>query len=447
MEGNLGRMQGFVGRVWGQFKAPLYRNAVYIMLSSIIGSALGFFFWVVVAHLYTKDDVGYAVTLFQTVSFMSTLGLLGLGVALIRYLPETDEKVPLVNTCLTIVGLASLVFTGVFFVLVPILAPNLRFIQWNPIYPAAIFLTAMAFSFAPILDQTGYAMRHAEVLTWRTLVFSILKIPLVVLFALFVATSGRLGVFMAMALAFGISTLLEGLWFVPRILPGFRPRPHVDLERVRPMVRFSAGNYTANSIGAAGSLLLPLLILDLLGSQGAANAAYFYIASVVAGLLYIIPGATFTSFYAEASQRGAKRAVDERMAIVLSLALMAPGIAVLWFFAQPMLVLFGDPAYATGAVGALHILVFASIPVFLNSILTTRVRVRKKTLPLIIGTVIGTSVTLVLGVFLLRTGGITGLSVAIVIGSVAPTPYYYLVARTSFEEEDLEPAEPVMDQL
>lgn len=447
MEGNLGRMQGFVGRVWGHFKAPLYRNAVYIMLSAIIGSALGFFFWIIVARLYSKEDVGYAVTLFQTVSFLSTLGLLGLGTALIRYLPETEQKVSLVNTCLTIVGLGSLVLAVVFFVFVPWLATELAFIQWNPIYPVAIFLTAMALAYAPILDETGFAMRRAEVLTWRTLIFSTLKIPFAVFFALFVATSGRLGIFMAIAIAFGISILLEALWLVPRILPGFRPRPHVDLERVRPMVRFSLGNYTANAIGSAGSLLLPLMILNVLGTQGAANAAYFYIASVVAGLLYIIPGAIFTSFYAEASQRGAKRAVDERRAIVLSLALLAPGIAVLWFFAQPMLVLFGDPAYATGAVGSLHILVFASVPVFLNSILTTRVRVRKKTLPLIIGTVIGTGVTLVLGVILLRTGGIDGLSIAYVAGSVAPTPYYYLAARNSFKGEDAEPVEPATGQL
>ena len=447
MEGNLGRMQGFVGRVWDQFKAPLYRNAVYIMLASIIGSGLGFFFWIIVARSYSKEDVGYAVTLFQTISFLAALAHLGLGTALVRYLPETEEKVPLVNTCLTIVGIVSLVLAEIFFVLVPWVAPDLAFVQQNPIYPIGLFLTAMLVSFGPILDQAGLAVRHAEVLTWRTLVFAILKIPFAVFFALFAATSGRLGVFMAIAIAFGISVILEGFWLVPRILPGYWPKPRSSVRRVRPMIRFSLGNYAAGSIGAAGSLLLPLLILNVLGAEGAANAAYFYIATVVAGLLYIIPNATFTSFYAEASQVGAKRAVDEKRAILLSLALLAPGIGLLWFFAQPMLVLFGDPAYAAGAVGSLHILVFASVPVFLNTVLTTRVRVRKKTLPLIVGTIIGTGVTLVLGVLLLKTGGIDGLSIAYVLGSLAPTPYYYFVARTSFKEEDVEPIGPATGNL
>jgi O-antigen/teichoic acid export membrane protein len=440
-------MQGFVGKVWGQVKSPLYRNAFFIMLSSVIGSGLGFFYWLVVARLYVKEDVGYAVTLFQTISFLATLGLLGLGTALVRYLPETDEKEPLVNTSLTIVGILCLLLSVAFIAGVTIWAPDLSFILQNPIYPVAILLTTLMVGFAPILDQTGFAMRRADVLTWRTLAFAILKIPLAVLFAIFAITGGRFGIFMALALAFGISILLEGLWLVPRILPGYRPRPHLGFSRLRPMIHFSLGNYAAGVIGAAGSLLLPLMILDVLGAAGAANAAYFYIATVVAGLLYIIPNATFTSFYAEASQRNANRHVDERRAILLSLALLAPAIAVLWFFAQPMLVLFGDPAYAAGAVGALHILVFASIPVFLNSILSTRVRVRKKTMPLIIGAAIGTLVTLIAGFFLLRTQGIDGLSIAYVIGNAAPTPYYYLVARKSFATEPIEPIEPSPAQL
>lgn len=161
----------------------------------------------------------------------------------------------------------------------------------------------------------------------------------------------------------------------------------------------------------------------------------------MAGLLAIIPNGVFTSFYAEASQRGARPHHDERRAILLAIGLLIPGIAAMWLLAVPLLILLGgaSESYAVNALGVLQILIFSSIPVFLNSILTTRIRVRKRSLPLIIGVTISTSVTLGLGYFLLPTMGVEGVALAVVVGSAAATPYYYVVARRSFESEPLEP--------
>jgi O-antigen/teichoic acid export membrane protein len=286
-------------------------------------------------------------------------------------------------------------------------------------------------------------MRRADVMLWRTLFYSAAKIPLVVGFAFVVLTSGRLGIFLALALSFTLSVLLEAFLLLPRILPGFRARPQLALGHLRPMFRFSLGNYAANSIGSAGALLLPILILDVAGATAAASVAYYYIGSIVAGLLGIIPAGVFTSFYAEASQKHASRDVDERRAIVLSAGLLIPGIAVLWLFSQEMLTWFGNPAYASGAVGVLHILIFGSIPSFLNYVLATRVRIRKRSGPLIVASAISTTVILGLGIVLLQTYGIDGLAVAAVLGSAAATPYYYIVARKSFREEP-PPIEPMV---
>ena len=124
--------------------------------------------------------------------------------------------------------------------------------------------------------------------------------------------------------------------------------------------------------------------------------------------------------------------------------LLLPWIASLWVFSRDMLTWFGDPAYAAGAVGALRILIFGSIPAFLNSILLTRVRIRKKSAPLIVASTITTAVILGLGVILLQTNGIEGLALASVLGGVAATPYYYAVARKSFREEPAPPVEPAI---
>ena len=101
-----------IGKLWGEAKTPLYRNAIFLMANSVVGQGLAFFFWVIVARVYAETDVGYAVALFSTVNFVAGLALLGQTFALIRYLPETEDRVGLINTSLTLVGLTTILLTG-----------------------------------------------------------------------------------------------------------------------------------------------------------------------------------------------------------------------------------------------------------------------------------------------------------------------------------------------
>lgn len=39
--------------------AALYRDALYLMLNTAVTSALGFFFWMVVARFYSETEVGF----------------------------------------------------------------------------------------------------------------------------------------------------------------------------------------------------------------------------------------------------------------------------------------------------------------------------------------------------------------------------------------------------
>jgi O-antigen/teichoic acid export membrane protein len=436
-----------MGRLWGEAKSPLYRNAIFLMANSVVGQALGFFFWVVVARSYDTSDVGFAVTLFSTVSFAASLALFGQTYALIRYLPETEDQAQLINTSLTLVGLATLGFTGAFFLVVAVTGLDLGFILESPAYPLVIVAGALACSLGPILDNTAIGLRRADLPMWRTVAQGLVKIPLVVVIALTLSTTlgvGRFGIFLALVLSLVISVVVEAIWLVPKVLPGYAPRIRTQFSRLRPMMRFSQGNYAASVIAGAGGGLLPLLVLEVLGEVGARNAAYFYVASAVAGLLSVISGSAFTSFYAEASYRDADRHRDERRALLLTLALLAPAIVLFWVFAHFVLLLFGGAttsSYADFATDPLRIMTLASIPAVASNLLTTRVRVRRRTRPLIVGAAISTVVMLGLGYVLLAAYGITGLSVAYVVAGAAATPYYWLVARRSFEAEPLEPTD------
>lgn len=441
MEPSRGRVQRFASAAWQEARGPLYRNAIFLMLSSIIGLGLGFVFTVVVLRLYSEADVGYALTLVNTLGFLSGIATLGLGVGLIRFLPESDDPAAVVNSALSIVGVLAAAFSLVFAFGMPIWLPDLSFVLETPVYIVAILATGMAYAFAPILDQAAIATRRADVATMRTVAFAILKIPLPLLFVVLLTgpLGGRLGVFLSIAIAFGASVLLSGFVLLPRVLPGFRPRPRLSRRRIRPMLSFSVGNGTAGIIGSAAVLLQSALILNTLPGASPNAVAYFYAASILGGLLYIIPNATMTSFFAEASQANARRRHDERRAILLSLGLLVPGIVGVWILAPTLLGLFNRPGYVSFGTTPLRILSLASIPVFLNGLLGTRVRIRKQSWPLIAAGAIETAVTLGLGYVLLRQMGLDGLAYAFVLGQAAATPLLYATARAPIEAEPLEP--------
>ena len=444
MDGNLGRMQRLIGRAWDRGTEPLYRNAFFIMSSSVLGGALGLPFILLATALYSSNDVGYATAIVSALSFIGTLGLLGLGVAIVRFLPETEDKSSVINTALTLVGILTVGIAVVFVIGVNVWLPSLGFILTSPLYVPAILAAALAIAFAPILDQVGFAARRAEISTVRTVVFGIARIAFLVGFASFALTRGRFGVFASMTLGFVIAVLVEGVLLIPWILPGYRPRPDFRVRQLRPMLSFSLGNYVATSIGALGGSGVPLLILSLLGSTGPSTQAVFYFSSGISSVLLIIPNATFTSFFAEASQKHASRHADERKAILLSLGLLVPGIVIMWILAGWLLALPGSTrVYATNGLEALRILIFTSIPAFLNGLLSTRIRIRKRSLPLIIASGISTSVTLSLAILLIPTMQANGAAFAVLVGAFAATPYYYGVARRSFRSEGDTPMAPV----
>ncbi len=434
------RMQRLVGRAWDEARSPLYRNAFFIMLASLIGSLLGFVFLYVVYQAYDLTDAGYAATMVNTVTFLVGIGSLGMPIALVRFLPESDDPSALVNTSLSISGVLSAALALAFVASLGFWSPNLLVVFGHPVYLLIIPLTALAYAFGPVLDQAAIALRRADLFAIRVVLLSVIKVPLPILFVTAFATvlGGTLGVYMSWSLSFAISVIVVALVLLPRVIPGYRPRPRLSRRRLRPMFRFSVGNWLAGLIGSAGSLLLTLLIINTLPKATASTAtAVYYAVTVMAGILTVIPQATMTSLYAEASQRNANRRRDERRAIALSIALLIPAIVGMWVFADILLRLFEKPTLADLGAQPLRILSLSSIPVFLNSVFGTRVRVRKEIIPLIVSAAIGSAVTLGLGYVLLQSSGLVGLAIAVVIGQAASTPYLLVVAGRPMEEEPM----------
>ena len=166
MGDSFGGTKRLIGKLWGEAKSPLYRNALFIMFNSVAGYGLGGLFIIIIARFYQSADIGFAVTLFSTIAFVATLAVFGLGMALIRYLPETqavEDRVRPVNAPLPLSGLAALVLAGIFLLVVALFGLELSFVLTQPIYLAAIVLGTLAITLGIILDNAAIGLRRADV--------------------------------------------------------------------------------------------------------------------------------------------------------------------------------------------------------------------------------------------------------------------------------------------
>jgi len=70
----------------------LYKNSIYLILSTGVMAVFAFFFWMINTRLYSTEQVGIGTILLSIMTLISSFSNLGLGTGLIRYLPTSERK-------------------------------------------------------------------------------------------------------------------------------------------------------------------------------------------------------------------------------------------------------------------------------------------------------------------------------------------------------------------
>jgi len=196
-------------------------------------------------------------------------------------------------------------------------------------------------------------------------------LPILTLFA------GVLGLFFSWGIGICLAVVIGLLLFLPRLQPKYRPLFRIERRVVNNMVHFSLMNYVATVLEGLPKFFLPLLVLNILGSE---MTAYFRIAWVVSSVLFLtVPIAGATSLFAEGCCDPEKLHKNATRAISFMLGLVIPGIAIIFLLGDKILLLFGI-SYAENGLTVLQILALSSIPViFIQSYLVIRmVQMRMK---------------------------------------------------------------------
>ncbi|GBE20040.1 MAG TPA: hypothetical protein ENG87_02390 [Candidatus Pacearchaeota archaeon] len=346
----------------------LYRNSIYLMSSTLVMAVLGFAFWMMIARMFTTYEVGLATTIISVMGLITGLSVLGLNVGLIRYLPKAKEKNKKINTSLTLVGIVSIIVASLFLLGLGKFSPSLLFIQENMIMSFSFIIFMIISGFGSITDSVFIAYRNTKYILAKNTIFSVMKLILPFAFI----SLGAYGIFSSWMISMMIAISFSFFILIRKY--GFKPKVVFYDSIIRKIGKYSFGNYIAGFIGSLPLMILPLMITNMISPE---TTAYYYMAMMIAGLLFVIPSATTQSLFAEGSYNEDKLKQQIKKSIKIIALLMVPGILITMFFGQYILLAFGKE-YSTEGFRFLQIIAFSGIFISITKVYESVLRVKKQ---------------------------------------------------------------------
>ena len=384
------------------------RNSAFYVTAVCLGDVIGFVFWIVAARFYNVADVGFATALLAAINLIFMLSRLGLDVGLVRFIHDEKDKSSLINTSLTVVGLASIVLSLIF-----IGGLNIWSVALQPIlgkFPVAALFVLLAFlcSLYWILNATFLAFRRAH---FSLIHVAILALRIVLVIPL--AFLGSVGILSAYAIAIGVATVVA-FFLLTRIQHGYRPIPTIKKSAFDGAFRFNFGNYFADTFRMLPGLLLPVLIVNLISAE---TSAYFYMAWMAGATVFGISAAVNNVFLAETVANQDRIGVNILKTTKLLVLLIGSLVVVTFFFGKWLLWLFGVN-YADEGAELLSLLAVSAIPLTINEIFIALKKLEKNVMPIVFTRIFISAATIVGGLLLTQAIGIKGIGIALFVSQM-----------------------------
>lgn len=379
------------------FDDPLLKNSLYLMLTSISNAGFGFIFWVLAAKFYSQEEVGIATALFSSLSLLVLLSRFGLDYSIISFFPK-NEKNPIFSTSSLITTLFSIFFGIIYIAGIDLFSPKLNLLK--SFLNSSVFLTTLAAS--SLISITGIsfvALRKSEYYFFQSILVGSRVVFLVPLIAF-----GSIGIMSSIDFSL-ILALFISLIYLKKL--NIKLTFGIDKHFLSNSFNFSVGNYISGLSTAAPSFILPIMVLNTLGPEQAAN---YYIVYSIAAFLFMIPNTISVSLFVEGSNgEDLKKAVYKSMSTILSLLIPC---AIILFFCGSWILRFMDKDYSSNGLELLRTMIFSSLFVVFNFVYFSIQRIQKDTRGLVIISGMNLILLIVSGYFLMLWFGLIGIGYA-----------------------------------
>src|SRR5689334_16558778 len=262
--------------------SPSLRDGLALVLSNGLTSAVGLAYWVLAARLFPAAQVGVNSVTISTMMLLGGVAQLNMTYALLRFVPVAGRVARRLVVGGYLVGGAAAALAGAVFALGADLWAE-ELVDAAGHLPLLVFFVVATplWSIFVIQDFVLTGMRGAALVPVQNLVFSVLKIALLLLAA---AVPGGI----ALSWVLSVALIVVGVngWLLVRGLPRFGADA---AERALPITlggiaRFVRADYAGAVFWQTALFGLPVLVLGRLGAEGAA----------VYGIVWTIPQALST---------------------------------------------------------------------------------------------------------------------------------------------------------
>ncbi|MFJ9864799.1 lipopolysaccharide biosynthesis protein [Streptomyces sp. NPDC101165] len=344
-----GRRLRLPGTGRGSGGDQLFRNAYALMLNTGISAVLGLGFWLAAARYYSESAVGQSSAAIAAMKLLAGLTAVTLTGALARFIPVSGQRTGrLIFRTYAGSSLVVAVAAGIFLLTLDMWGPSYRFLH-GPLNGLGFILAVVAWNLLTLQDGVLTGLRSAPWVPVGNTVFSVVKLGLLVAFAVAIPTTG---VFVSWVAAIATSVVPLGWLVFRRLVPRHvkATEDHARPPSLKEIGRFLAGDYTGSLFSLAVVYLVPVIIASQVSSE---DNAYFYITTTIGGttnLLAINMGASLT---VEGSHDPGRLAADTRAALKRMARIMLPIASVLFVGAPWILGVFGA-GYADAATPLLR---------------------------------------------------------------------------------------------
>ncbi|WP_405010602.1 lipopolysaccharide biosynthesis protein [Kitasatospora sp. NBC_01539] len=384
---------------------PLLRNAHLLAASSILAAGLGAVYWMFATRWYDAEAVGRSYAALSAVALLAAVGQLDLGAVLVRFVPAAGRHTRrLVLRCYAASTACSVLAAAGFLLLVPWLAPELRFLR-EPLLACAFGVATAGYALFVLQDAALTGLRRAGWVLGENVVFALVKAGALALCAAFAVGTGILVSWAAALLvAISVTTVVIFRWAVPA---------HERLDRhgaemPTRIVRFAAADYVATLASLAPFTVVSLMILDRLGPE---LNAYYSLTWMVSYPCYLAATSMANSLIVEAVH-APERLAEHARRLMRHILLLMVGPVLLVTVAAPWILRIFGPGYAEHGTTVLRLMLITALP---NVVLTIAVAAAKacRALRWMIGLEITfAALSITLAALLLPRLGLTGIGVA-----------------------------------
>ncbi len=396
-----------VQRLVAHARTPLFRNGYALMLSAAATSGLGVVYWMLATRYYSAEVVGLNSAVISAMLFVAGVAQLSLVSVITRFLPRAGHATSRLIGVAYALTLTVAALAGLLFVLgVRLWSPALAFLGASPLFALWFVLATMSWCIFTLQDSVLAGMKQAVWVPIENTTFAVAKIALL----LFAWPAARHGIFASWTIP-GAAVLLPVSYLIfRRLLPRHAQSSAAQAEPLLPrrIATYAASNYVGSMFSLAVNTLLPLLVLHQLGPQ--ANA-YFAQPWLIASSLQLIAGNMAVSLTVEAATDRERLAGYARRALVHTVRLLVPLVALMLIGAPVLLRLFGR-AYAAEGAGLLRLLALGALPNLVNMLYLSVARVRNRVGAIVVVQAALCALALGLSYPLLHLYGITGVGIA-----------------------------------